>query len=410
MENIRVLFGQRPNFCLSILLSFFVLIYVTGISGNACLADELSTIEQSPAVSCKIKALQKLGWTISFVDSPQSFIIGGNPCDDDTLAEAVQNGELRMSVSKTQGIREVVELLEKAIDSNPSYCAYKHAIREPVKTAITKLHDNENYGFAGNFNFCNPGGDEWREVVSGNKCMVAKSSGAAAIRCFYDRPCRSECAVGLQIAWHAFDLELLGDETFDKLYKPEEVAIGTWSNVASRSGIFYGSQGTGGESIINLGATAFIGAGGYIGNVRAASGDGRDERKYLDRPSDRGENFMITGMSQKAAADLKDLGGLKALNPIFKSAWEAYVKAKKSLPEDEALRNPVSMKLLNIPAITETKVYVHPLGELTLWDHIYRLFQVNPDTPYGIELYNLKGDRPNEDSFDRYLSHLEEEC
>jgi len=139
----------------------------------------------------------------------------------------------------------------------------------------------------------------------------------------------------------------------------------------------------------SLGKNAFTGRSGYIGNIYGES--------YLDSPDDRGENFMTVSVTSAAASALKAAGGFEAYNRRNLRLFELsqrltnryalhYVGGDFDVSEYGAAA--VEMQnILRDPVYRGYVTFVHPLGRMTLGQHIVRLLRINPRTPYRFQLY-----------------------
>jgi hypothetical protein len=155
-----------------------------------------------------------------------------------------------------------------------------------------------------------------------------------------------------------------------------------------------------------LGRNGLIGEPGYLRAIL------QDE---VDQPDYAGENIIITEMSEAATQDLIKMGGLgdvgersasrrnsansdeddefdaeeedepKVSLSRFKGASRAMIelwRANKS--RSRAKVN----EILSRPFFSETRVWGHPSGELSLGEWLIELAGRNPRTPYAMMLYD----------------------
>jgi hypothetical protein len=216
--------------------------------------------------------------------------------------------------------------------------------------------------------------------------------------------------VGLQVASLAILHELYGSEAFDKNFHNDEIAVGSWWDVQdSKNPIEMNHGGDSAETYIKKGKQALIGVRGYIGNIRG--------EHYLDSPSDRGENMVIISASQKAIDEIERLGSFRdGTHKMNVQIWAGLTAHRRSHDENRFLRDEgvaptidqtTAKLLLKNPIYTDIKVYVHPLGIMTLGEHLERLVGNNPRTPYNFRFYP---DRHMSTLFERHKKSLVNAC
>ncbi|MBF0314199.1 MAG: hypothetical protein HQK50_14485 [Oligoflexia bacterium] len=371
---------------------------------------------------CQYKALKSLGWEIKIETGNRnhiSFNESSKACNQDSLDDAHKNGELILNItiaregenswkSVAQNFKSLLNstnYLQTPLDSAASLCAYKQKVRTAALTATTKLDANRRYNFGvGKWAYCDVPWDEWSKIDQSNRysCVVATLSPTSAMECFYDYYCRSECAAGLQASLLATQMELYRPH-FDQAFSTSEVILGYWQDLYQSDNPFFSKtkqeiyskriQDEDGTLHASLGAAAFIGLSGYIGNVLG--------EEYLDSPADRGENFMIVDMSAAANEELKSHGGLPYFTQMNHQLWKLY---------NEEGSNDYQEKIDKILAgafYSQVKVYVHPLGIMSFGEHIKRLLERNPRTPYKFRLHD---ETTNSVLFERYKQHLIKRC
>lgn len=419
---------------LFVLLSLFIQTYSVFASGpHSSVASwkrtpvediQLSDVEKklqalaTKEENCTLDYLRHLGWNIKPSEGSAIEITEGTPCEKESLAESKKGNELVISLPRTATEADLKDLLSKLgslSTSKASKCAYKFKVSEAAKKATDKLHRANTMGtysftnnsdpFVGHFNKSHWGQD------SGN-CISVCSSPSKAIQCYYSETCRSECAVGLQVASLAILYELYGDKEFDKRFQNQEICVGSWSRVQSSENPIergFGGEDAEAQKYFELGKQALIGVRGYIGNLRGES--------YLDSSADRGENMVIVEASQKAIDEVKKLGGLRSgTRKINIEIWAGLTEGSRKQSENDFLSSQGispstdyshAKELLKNPIYTDIKVYVHPLGLMTLGAHLERLGRNNPRTPYEFQLYP---DRLMSTLYDRYKQANVDAC
>ncbi len=369
---------------------FFGTLLLSGSLAGAAVSDQAK--QESKLRLCNVNFLSSLGWQITEGDVSEISIVEGNPCDNKSIDEVVSESELRIIIPKGKALENQAVLdqkLKAIIDSEATKCAYKIKVSQAVKKATQKLAAQTEKG---SFTFgkqedlscvSKSGSQEWKK--GGNDGfldinLMAAASPARAVESFYEGVCKAECLVGRQVASLATQYELFGPSDFNLAFSNKQVVIGrvagfSDSPLENTVRDFPAIYDENGERLSKMGPQALVGVTGYIGNVKGAD--------FLDSPVDRGENFIITEMSKLASDTLNKNGGFSAYNKTNELAWTEYNSEKA-----QGKKNPTKHReRLKDAFYTQTKVYVHPLGIMTLGEHIERLLRINPRTPYTFRLY-----------------------
>jgi hypothetical protein len=379
---------------------------------------------QSP-LQCKVALLKRLGW--QFVEdraSTVSYIKEGNPCDNQNLDESIQQGELVYYQVSTQDQTQLNADLDRMLSSEGSACVFKMSYQLGLMKVARSLSANEDYDFyAGG----SPFAQFYRSGLwsygcrTSSSCFMPAVTPSQALDQFYRGKASTDCAVGLQVAEYQALREYFGDQEFNQEFSPAEIAVGPWEVVNTSYSATWGGMTTKdtvfdrpGKKVSQQGLQAMVGLTGYIGNVY---GEGS-----LDSPNDRGENYLILKMSQAAAQSIKRQGSLGYFNQLSERAWELSTglsnRLKKMLLKpinidalgistDAKARMKQIREILSEPFLAETYLFVHPLGVMSYSEHLVRLFQENPRTPYKIEFYPSK---INKGIYYRYVTRELKKC
>jgi len=279
------------------------------------------------------------------------------------------------------------------------------------------------------------------------KCFVpAENQIHAAIRQLGKGVYETDCSTGLELIQYSA-IDYLFGEKIDQYFTPEDFYVGTnyWD-----SGSILGQNARYEKDFSGLGRAikgpnGLIGASGIVFYQKSKVNPktGVDEgAQYLDDPLNMGENFVIAKMSQNAVTYLISRGGVTGYDRILRQIWESLEKLtpyqikqlllsesigekldpkitpSASSPEayegafnfmpPEADPNYASVaRLLNDPFLSETTIYVHPVGFKTFAWHLARLALKNPRTPYSIQLFP---DHMHAAVFDRWLKMKLDSC
>lgn len=396
-----------------------------GIQESVTADDDFLFLPASSA--CKAAALTTLGWRVERVGTGNQVLYSsGNPCDNSTLDESRKQGELLVQIP--DGIPE--DRLQAAIDtvlsSSASVCAFKFRVGAATRTTSAKLVLNENfYFFVGGSPFIEFTRGEywWGGCQNGGRaaCYYPRVANSTALQEFVSGRIGTECALGLQAAEYQTLREIYGDSAFNEKFRANEITFAPWAVLNTSTSATWGNM-TAVDTITDpsavetakLGAGAFLGLSGYIGNVFGEA--------YLDSPVDRGENFLTVSVSLSAAAELSLRGGFAAFNVMNRRIYELGLNLNPALERlaltsidasrvqmtfGQRLAFQELQSILANPVYTGYRVYVHPLSAMSLGEHIVRLLEVNPRTPYTFQLYPS---RMNRGQYARFVNSLLAGC
>jgi hypothetical protein len=392
-------------------------------------ADEsaLETLLAPASAACQMAVLRELGWSVERVPGTSRLVYStGNPCDNSSLEESRSLGELRVRVPAVADEATLQSSLRRVIASPASVCAYRFRVGSAARLAARKLQLNRGFYFYS---------DGWPYVAISNvarwwgsclnrgyySCIFPRRSNSDAMEDFVSGQIGTECALGLQAAEYATLREIFGDAGFNRSFQTQEIVIAPWTVLHGTGSATWGrltnvdtEVDRNGAVTASLGSQAFLGFSGYIGNVFGEA--------YLDHPIDRGENFLTTFVSLSAGAELAARGGFTQYNAWNRRLYELGRMLPPSI-ERLALTNqdpdllPITANqrqafaemqaILRNPVYTGYQVFVHPLGTLTLGQHIVRLLERNPRTPYTFELYPSRMGRG---IYARYVNLLLSRC
>jgi len=381
-----------------------------------------------PASSeCKVAALSALGWKVQRVSvGNQVLYAPGNPCDNSSLDESRNQGELLVQTPDGLPANRLQESLNAVLGTSAYVCAFKFRVGGSVRTATARLLSNENFYFY-------VGGSPFIEFTRGEYWWGGCQSGGRA-SCFYPRVANStalqefvtgrigtECALGLQAAEYQTLRVIYGDSSFNSTFRSDEITFAPWSVLNTSASATWGNMtatdtvtDTSAITTAKLGAGGFLGISGYIGNVFGEA--------YLDSPVDRGENFLTVSVSLSAAAELSQRGGFAAFNVMNRRLYELGLNLTPALERltltsidpariemtfGQRLAFQEMQSILANPVYTGYRVFVHPLSTMTLGEHIVRLLELNPRTPYAFQLYPS---RMNRGHYARFVNSMLSGC
>jgi hypothetical protein len=408
---------------------------------------------------CMINVLKKLGYqTYKTRQKESSYRSYTGNCLDFKQAE--------FFIGKDQEDFKNKFLQAISIENRSNYCQFKKLYSKGAKSAAEKLQSNSNYTFSTS------------GMITGKVCEsnlwiskeVETSFGpiycsfpstkypSEALTCFYEGTCYSECLRGMYVALYLNLLEVYGPNDFDRVYNSTEISIGI-SVDSSNSPYFKGRRGDTDQSLpletltyegkkyqksksnsnevhreestkslIEMDYLSLIGVNGRISSYNAL--EGNENGFHLDSRVDRGENFIITDISQEAYKALIKNGlvyyerKLLMLHFLLKKAFEfKSLEARQNFSQllhldkknnaieklnGESKKAFQQLKLeLNNPFFQGTKIYVHPFGEKTLKFHLRRLFAVNPRVPYFFTLYKSN---INSSIFHDFINFYQNKC
>ena len=389
-----------PGFALSAL----ALLLATSRSDAAidALVDEASVV-------CTTQVLQELGWQLEYGDHADPIVHTGQPCDRATLADAWRAGDLRVALPTAGKASESSTFLRELLSDPGSHCAYSFRVGDATRRAVDRLVDNRGFRFSGlqlgwiGFGVGGAERDGWTPIRSFGRGFEPAVAPSHAIEGFYHGRIRAECGVGRQIAQYAAQYELHGADGFDRSFAPDEIVVGTFRQLQDSRSVLLGE--TAGEFIRDgraratsaQGRQAFAGLPGFIFHVF-----GPDS---LDDADNQAENFVVYEVSASAAEALRSAGGFEAFNRKARTLWELSrplgLVSRRSyerllFERDSALRARLPPRKLRVieqmdailddPFFQEFRIYVHPKGVKPVAYHFARLLDLNPRTPFRIEL------------------------
>jgi hypothetical protein len=361
-------------------------------------AASASRVTDTAVKACAAPALLALGWRLELVPEGTTTIHAGQPCDRAGLAEAQAAGDLRITLAATAEPEAEAELLAGLLADPASHCAFSFQLGNATRRAVDRLVQNRDFRFSSlqlgwiGFGFGGAERDGWTAIRSFGRGFQPARAPSQAIEGFYRGSVRAECGVGRQIAQYATQYELHGAEGFDRSFAPEEIVIGTFRQL----------HGT--RSVL-LGASA--GEFARDGRAVAASAMGRHVfgPESLDDVDNQAENFVVYDVSPRAAQALRAAGGFEAFNRQARKLWElsrtldlvSRGSYERLLFErDAALLARLAPRkrrvvermqaILDDPFFQGFDIYVHPKGVKPVAYHFARLLDLNPRTPFRIEL------------------------
>lgn len=377
--------------------------------------------------SCKVAALTTLGWKVErMTGGNQVLYAPGNPCDNSSLNESRKEGELLVQIPDGIPESRLQTALDTVLSTQASVCAFKFRVGGAVGRASIKLLSNENfYFYANGFPFIEfTRGAYWWGACQGTggiSCYYPRVANSTAMQEFVSGRIGTECAIGLQAAEYQTLREIYGDSAFNERFQSNEITLAPWAVLNNTSSATWGNM-TSMDTVTDpsaietskLGAEGFIGLSGYIGNVFGEA--------YLDNPVDRGENFLTVSVSLSAAAELSARGGFTAFNVLNRRIYELGLGLTPALERlaltsidpgqiqmtfGQRLAFRELQRILANPVYTGYRVFVHPLSTMTLGEHIVRLLEQNPRTPYSFQLYPS---RMNRGQYVRFVNSLLAGC
>lgn len=362
-----------------------------------------------PGTGCREQVLQALGWRIHDDGPPVPRIAGGQPCRHGSLAQARAAGDLQLWLPRGLDAVARQRVLAEALDDPASRCAWSIALGQATRRAAARLQGNPGYRFTAvqlgwiGFGLAGARAQGWAPTRSFGRGYRPAGTNTGAIEAFYSGHVRSECGVGRQVAQLAGLRELFGDAGFDRDFAPGELTIGTFATLHDSDSILLGrhagplvADGKG-RRAAQAGRQAFMGLPGFIEHMRP--------RRYLDDLNNQAENFVVTDVTADAADALAAHDGLAHYDALNDQLWrlsqqlprlarhqyqrlldgrDARLLARFTPAQRERLAR--MQALLDDPFYRGFMVYVHPQGIRPIGFHVVRLLDLNPRTPYAIEL------------------------
>lgn len=380
---------------------------------------------------CTRLFLERLGWRFVVGDDPAVQIQPGAPCDRADLSAAQAAGDLVVRIPASLDTQARARLERELLNDPATHCAYGFVLGEATRRAVDQLAGNAGYRFSAlqigwiGFGPTGSARDGWEPVASFGRGYQPRGGNYRAIQAFYAGQVRSECGVGRQVAQYATQAELYGPEGFDSAFAADEIVIGTFTRLHRTRSILLGTSAgrfsRDGRAVAasNSGRQAFMGLPGFIYHVL--------DRDTLDDLNNQAENFVVYQVSARAAEDLRMHGGFEYYNERNRVIWSLAntLPGRKThgyferllIEHDPSLRAALSAEERTLveqldseladPFYREFEIYVHKQGVKPVGFHIVRLLDLNPRTPFRIELalHNL-----HTTLYDRYVAYSLEAC
>lgn len=357
------------------------------------------------SAACLAPVLEQLGWRFDLERDDATVLAPGTPCNRATLAEARAAGDLRASAAITRD-RDALA----ALFAHPaSHCGYAFLLGDAQRRAVDRLVVNRGLRFSGlqlgwiGFGAGGAERDGWRATRRLARGFEPAQSPSRAIEGLYRGTIRAECGVGRQLAQYAAQYELHGAQDFDRAFAPGEIVIGTFNELQRSGSVLLGdAAGTlerdgRAEAAARRGRQAFAGLPGFIFHVFDAT--------HLDAIHNQAENFVVYEVSAEAAAALREAGGFEPFNARAHELWDlarrlgldrrisveglltGRFRAWRARLGPERGRLVERMEaILAEPFFRGFRIYVHPQGVHPVGKHFLRLLDLNPRTPFRIEL------------------------
>ncbi len=362
----------------------------------------ITTAHANP-LQCRVEMLESLGWH-TVADSGVSHADNINTCD--SFDAPVFHYD-----SDPQATRQMIELADRALDSDTSRCLTSRKFGRSIRVAVDKLLDNKAFTFP-------RGGTDPRDpfIPPKSTWQPTRKRGydspatrvSSAIKSLYHEPFIAECAAAKQVAQIASLYEHYQDD-IDDLLHPREVGIGLWQRylnspaIRARTPLLVNSADRK-HALRKLAALGRYAFNGQMGYIRAANGE-----EFIDSLDNRGQNFLITQISPAAVEALRQRDDpLRELSALSVQMWRKYSDKLADGGTRKALRKQFEAELSELdPFFSEVEIYVHPLGVRTFAFHIARQFRYNPRTPYTLEMYE---DHLNGYTYQRFLTRGKYRC
>jgi hypothetical protein len=432
---------------------YLLFLFAQSFYSAQAFSSSLDLNQYTPA--CKQAALRSLGWQIETSNStdisPNILTTISRPTVDRSCSN---NGAAPTLILPGVQPNLADAILNKSLMSMGTQCVFQHQFNQSIETSAKILKTNHLYFFPGPIGrfVLGPGDAKLQHLSSSwsqktcentdgngdsNKCFVPNDHQIHGALVDLQRGLmEADCLTGLELVEYSALEQLFGDKKIEKYFTSENFYVG--SNYYS-SGSILGQNSRAIEDWYGLiraqsGPNAFIGAPGILLNTK---GD-----KYLDDADNKGENFVITEMTQNAVTALRSHGGLPGYDSLLNEIWQRSqdltsfqirqlevdeIAGGKLTPEDLPLplgvdpqaaiylaTHPLKdenfnklIQILNDPFLSETKVYVHPVGFRSLAWHILRVSRLNSRTPYKLGFYP---DTIHGEIFDRWLKMNLDSC
>ncbi|MBC7741420.1 MAG: hypothetical protein H7061_04430 [Bdellovibrionaceae bacterium] len=358
------------------------------------------------STQCKVQVLKNIGWQIE--KGQADAVIAAERCESISAPKLVMQGEAST-------------ITDEALRSTGTNCLYQNRIAIAALAATKKLKSNKFYIFPPFWQnaLLSMGSlkKTWQVAVCANEenqCYNPNSEDKAkSIDAFYTSPFSTDCSVGLQLAEYAMIKELFGNEMFNKHFSTDEIFLGEFPDSAKSKSFTRGKHKEAvwaekGSEYSKAGFRTFIGVPGVIASVF--------DESFLDDIPNVNENFMIVDITQAASESFERAEGFKGYENKMREIWELtksitkpelkalqdvaeinylnqasefYVQSRMSKELDQPM-SATSMKILKLlkdPFLSQTQIYVHPVGNRNIAWHILRLAQINSRTPYKIAFH-----------------------
>ena len=415
-----------------------LLALLTGVATTAVRAASIPGIDRSAfdrpltgsTAACTLRVLKELGWQMRDDSTEELALQPGTPCDRASLADAQAHGDLILQLptgpdAAAPSAAELSALLEHPA----TLCAWNFRLAAATRRAVDQLAGNDGYRFSGlqlgwiGYGWGGAGREGWERLDPFGRLFRPAAGNWRAIEGFYSGTVRSECGVGRQIAQLATQAELHG-QAFDQVFDADELVIGTFVQLQQTRSILLGSEA--GEFVRDgrarlasaQGRQAFAGVPGFLVHVL--------HRNTLDDYNNQAQNFVVYEVSAEAAVALREHDGFDHYNRLNKRLWQLASQLALRPPQnfqrllidrDEHLRAKLRGDqrelLAELDAIFADpfyrgfQIYVHPQGIQPVGFHVARMLDLNPRTPYRIELalHNI-----HTTLYRRHVAHLLAQC
>lgn len=378
---------------------------------------------------CPLAVLQELGWRLREGPTERLSWHPGAPCERADLADAHAHGDLVLQLPDGHESAARAVELGALFDHPATLCAWSYHLGAATRRAAERLAGNDGYRFSAlqlgwiGFGWGGAAVDGWERLDAFGRLFRPHDGNWRAIEGFYSGRVRSECGVGRQIAQLATLAELYGS-AFDQAFDADEVVIGTFVRLHDTRSILLGSEA--GEFVRDgraqlasaLGRQAFAGVPGFLVHV--------GHRSTLDDFNNQAQNFVVYEVSAEAAAALREHGGFDHYNRLNQRLWRIASQLSLRPPQnfqrllidrDVVLRSRLPGQqhqllaqldaIITDPFYRGFQIYVHPQGIQPVGFHVVRMLDLNPRTPYRIELalHNV-----HTTMYRRHVAHLLAQC
>ncbi len=358
----------------------------------------------SPALSCSIDVLDKLGWRTVANSNDTGFENTGT-CEADSVPVFKYN-------YATENHDKLLFRSQDATQSVTSKCLFSRNYHESVKASVKELTDNTDFKFLPvgkdpRDPFLPPEGTWNTTDASGYDIPLASIS--ESMQSLYEKPFVAECSAAMQIAQLGALTKHYGATT-DQMLSVDEVGIGTWRHyakipsIAARQSLFVDRKARRKDGLAALAKYGHAAFYGQVGYMRPHKGE-----KFIDSLDNLGQNYLIVDISDAAVASIKSRKKpLKEYAAMSIDIWKEYRRKQKEGHSMEILRDQMQVELEQAdPFFREIDVYVHPLGVQNFAHHVARQFNYNPRTPYVFEVYE---DYQQGYFYNRFIEHSMNNC